>query len=70
MFWPKLASVVIYGTFLAQTGAKKMNYDPNLVSRIGEATTPLNDMDAPLSALGILDNELLIVQDGHVVQKV
>jgi hypothetical protein len=38
--------------------------------RYGEATTALNELDTPLSSLSIEDNELLIVQDGKVVQKV
>ncbi len=36
----------------------------------GETTTVLNDMEAPLTAINIDDNELLLVKDGRVVPKV
>ena len=62
------------GTYAKLTGAnerlKVVVLNESKLRRYGEATTALNDLDAPLADLGVDDNDLLLLKDGRVVPKV
>lgn len=56
-------------SILSRVGLSGDEWHLTKTNFFGETTTVLNDMEAPLTAINIDDNELLLVKDGRVVPK-